>query len=283
MLECVPNVSEGRDVDVLDALAAACGASLLDRHVDADHHRSVFTLAGPGSWDALAAVVALAGAAASRLDLGIHSGVHPRLGVLDVVPFVALDDPFLAAVDAAYSFAAWVNTELAVPVFFYDGCADAYRSLPEVRRGAFTAFGPDLGLAEPHPRLGAVAIGARRPLAAVNCWLDTGDLALARTVAAAVRERDGGLPGVRALGLELPSRGVAQVSMNLVDLERTGIEEAVTAARRAVEAAGGRVERVEVVGLLPAAELARCRTEFLVWSGLGPDVTIEARLAARRA
>lgn len=285
MLECVPNVSEGRDVDVLDALATACGTSLLDRHVDADHHRSVFTLAGPGSWDALAAVVALAGAAASRLDLRTHTGVHPRLGILDVVPFVPLGVPFLAAVDAAYSFAAWVNAELAVPVFFYDACADGSRSLPEVRRGAFTAFGPDLGLAEPHPRLGAVAVGARRPLVAVNCWLDTGDLALAlaRTVAAAVRERDGGLPGVRALGLELPSRGAAQVSMNLVDLGRTGVEEACTAVRDAVAAAGGRVERVELVGLLPADELARCSAEFLAWSGLGPDVTIEARLAAPRA
>ena len=281
MLECVANVSEGRDVDVLDALARACGESLLDRHVDTDHHRSVFTLAGPGSWDALAAVVALAGAAASRLDLRTHTGVHPRLGVLDVVPFVPLGVPFLAAVDAAYSFAAWVNTDLAVPVFFYDACADGYRSLPEVRRGAFSAFGPDLGLAEPHPRLGAVAVGARRPLVAVNCWLDTDDLALARTVAAAVRERDGGLPGVRALGLELPSRGAAQVSMNLVDLERTGVEEACRAVQDAVEVAGGSVERVELVGLLPAEELARCSGEFVTWARLGPEVTIEGRLAAQ--
>ena len=281
MLECVPNVSEGRDLAVLDALSAACGASLLDRHVDADHHRSVFTLAGPGAGDALAAVVALAGTAASRLDLRTHTGVHPRLGALDVVPFVALHEPFRAAVDAAHEFASWASSELAVPVFLYDGGADGKRSLPEVRSGAFTGFGPDLGPAEPHPRLGAVAVGARLPLVAVNCWLDSDDLALARTVAAAVRERDGGLPGVRALGLELPSRGVAQVSMNLVDLARTGIEEACTTVRAAVGTAGRHVTRVELVGLLPAAELARCSTAFVSWAGIGPEATIEGRLATR--
>jgi glutamate formiminotransferase len=207
--------------------------------------------------------------------------VHPRLGVLDVVPYVALDAPFLHAIDAAFAFAAWVNTELSVPVFFYDGCAEGYRSLPEVRRGAFTRLAPDLGVPEPHPRLGAVAVGARRPLVAVNCWLDTDDLALARVVATEVRERDGGLPGVRALGFALARRGLAQVSMNLVDLERTGLEAACTAVRDAVATAGGRVAGVELVGLVPAAELARCRPEFLEWSGLGPDDTIEGRLAAR--
>ena len=283
MIECVPNVSEGRDLAVLDRLAAACGASLLDRHVDADHHRSVFTLAGPGAWDALAAVVDLAAATARVLDLTTHRGVHPRLGVLDVVPFVALDEAFLHAVDAAYAFAAWINTELGVPVFFYDGCADGFRSLPDVRRHAFAGLDPDLGLPEPHPRLGAVAVGARRPLVAVNCWLDTDDLALARAVAAAVRERDGGLPGVRALGLALASRGVAQVSMNLVDLERTGLEAACTEVRDRVQAAGGRVARVELVGLVPAGERDRCSAEFLEWAAIGPDLTIEARLAAARA
>ncbi|MFM8304922.1 MAG: hypothetical protein ACKOA9_11605, partial [Actinomycetota bacterium] len=247
------------------------------------HHRCVLTLAGPGTWDALAAVVDLATAVAGRLDLRHHAGVHPRLGVLDVVPFVALDEPALGAVDAAFAFAAWVNAELAVPVFFYDDCAEGGRSLPEVRRGAFTRFGPDLGLAEPHPRLGAVAVGARRPLVAVNCWLDRDDPALARAVAAEVRESDGGLPGVRALGLALASRGVAQVSMNLVDLARTGVEEACTAAEAAVTRAGAAVARIELVGLLPAAELARCSPAFAARAELGPEVTIEGRLGARRA
>jgi glutamate formiminotransferase len=241
----------------------------------------VFTLAGPGSWDALEAAVALATVAAERLDLRGHAGVHPRLGVVDVVPFVALDAPFMEAVDAALMFAAWINTALAVPVFFYDGCADGLRSLPEVRRGAFAEIPPDLGVAAPHPRLGAVAVGARRPLVAVNCWLDRDDRDLARRIATSLRARDGGLPGVRALGVLLPERGVAQVSMNLVDLERTGVEEACTAARDAAAAAGARVVRVELVGLVPAAEAARWSREFVAWSGLGPDVTVEGRLAAR--
>lgn len=279
MLECVPNVSEGRDPAVLDALAGACGAALLDRHVDADHHRSVFTLAGPGARDAEAAVRHLAHAVAERLDLRDHTGVHPRLGALDVVPFVALDEPIDEAMAAAGSFAGWIAETLGVPVFRYDAADPAGRTLPEVRRDAFVRRPPDEGPPQPHPRLGAVAVGARHPLVAVNCWLDAADLPLARAVAAAVRERDGGLPGVRALGLALPSHGVSQVSMNLVDLGRTGLEQACTAVRDRVEASGGQVTRVELVGLVPAAELERCSQEFRGWAGIGPDVTIEARLA----
>jgi len=282
VLECVPNVSEGRDLATLDALATACGRALLDRHVDPDHHRSVFTLAGPGDDDALAAVQALATAAAGHLDLRGHTGVHPRLGALDVVPFVALDGSPAVAVDAARTFGEWIAAEIGVPVLFYDLAADG-RTLPEVRRDAFTRLRPDLGPPTPHPRLGAVAVGARPPLVAVNCWLDTDDVVRARAVAAEVRERDGGLPGVRALGLTLATPGVAQVSMNLVDLERTGVEGACTAVRDALETRGGRVTRVELVGLLPAAELDRCSAGFRDWSGLGPDLTIEARLAERRA
>lgn len=281
MLECVPNVSEGRDARTLDALAAACGPALLDRHVDADHHRSVFTLAGPGTRDASGAARALAEAVATRIDLRRHVGVHPRLGALDVVPFVALDEPAVVAVEAAHEFAAWARATLAVPVFLYDAAAPDRRTLPDVRRAAFTRLAPDLGPDAPHPRLGAVAVGARAPLVAVNCWLSDDDVSVARAVAATVRERDGGLPGVRALGLALP--GAAQVSMNLVDLSRTGMETACTAVRDAVAARGGRVDRVELVGLLPAAELARCTPAFVAWAGLGPAITIEGRLAARRS
>ena len=266
---------------MLDALADACGRSLLDRHVDADHHRSVFTLAGPGRTDAIGAVCDLAAAAAARLDIREHRGVHPRLGAIDVVPFVALDESAVAATDAASFFTEWIAETLGVPVFRYDAADPAGRTLPEVRRDAFTRRAPDAGPAEPHPRLGAVAVGARTPLVAVNCWLTTDDLALARSVAAVVRERDGGLPGVRALGLALPSRGIAQVSMNLVDLGRTGLEGACLAVRERVETAGGHIARVEIVGLVPATELARCTPEFLAWTSVGPDVTIEARLAAR--
>ncbi len=281
MLECVPNVSEGRRPDVLDALAAACGPSLLDVHDDLDHHRSVFTLAGPGMRDAETAASALARAAAEHVDLSVHDGVHPRLGVIDVVPFCALDEDHEVAADAALAFAEWIAVDLEVPVFLYDDADPLRRSLPELRRSAFSTRRPDLGPAEPHPRLGATAVGARPPLIAVNCWLDTNDLLVAREVARSVRETDGGLPGVRALGLLLESEDVVQVSMNLIDLPVTGLEDAVAAVRRDADRDGFDVTKVEVVGLLPAAELERCSAEFRAWAGLGDDLTIEGRLAAR--
>jgi len=283
MLECVVNVSEGRRRDLVDAIGAACGRSLLDVHSDPDHHRSVFTLAGPGERDAEDAARLLARAVAERLDLSTHEGVHPRLGALDVVPFVALDGDPKVAVDAARAFAEWVGAELGVPAFLYGDADPERRSLPDVRRDAFTRRPPDQGPAEPHPHLGAVAVGARPPLVAVNCDLDRDDLTLAREIAAQVRERDGGLPGVRALGFELASRGRAQVSMNVTRLAVCGMERACTAVRRLAYEGGADVERVELVGLVPAAELGRCSPEFVAWSGIGPDQTIEARLSHDRA
>ena len=279
MLECVPNVSEGRDPVVLDALAVACGEALLDLHVDADHHRSVFTLAGENAPDALES---LALAVAEHVDLTRHTGVHPRLGALDVVPFVALDgDTRTDAVPAAHAFAVWAVDALAVPIFFYDRADAAGRTLPATRRDAFRSRVPDVGPSTPHPTLGAIAVGAREPLVAVNCELARDDLELARAVATRVRERDGGLPGVRALGLHLDSVARSQVSMNLVALERTGLQDACRAVEALARDAGTEVARVELVGLLPAAELARCDDEFRAWSGIGPDRTIEARLALR--
>ncbi|HEY8218249.1 MAG TPA: glutamate formiminotransferase [Acidimicrobiia bacterium] len=281
MLECVPNVSEGRDPAVLDALAEACGPSLLDRHEDADHHRSVFTIAGPGLRDAETAVASLALAVAARLDLTHHEGVHPRFGMLDVVPFCALDEDHDVAAAAAVGFAEWAVAELALPVFFYDDADTLRRSLPELRAEAFVKRTPDLGPARPHPTLGAIAVGARPPLVAVNCWLDTDDLLVAREIARQVREVDGGLAGVRALGLALDSEGVVQVSMNLVDLPVTGLETACAEVRRLAERDDFSVTRVEIVGLVPDAELERCSAGFRRWAGLAPDVTIEGRLAAR--
>jgi glutamate formiminotransferase len=280
VLECVPNVSEGRDERVLASMASACGRSLLDVHRDPDHHRSVFTLAGAHTPEAIRS---LAIAVAEGVDLSRHDGVHPRFGSLDVVPFVALDDspPSLAAREAL-EFASWIAATLGVPVFLF-GDADALgRALPDVRRDAFTARAPDVGPAVPHPTLGAVAVGARPVLVAVNCELDRDDDVVARAIARAVRERDGGLPGVRALGFRLASRGAAQVSLNLVALERTGLQTACDAVRAAARARGVDVARVELVGLLPAAELARTDPEFLAWAGIGPEQTIEARVRAAR-
>ena len=279
VLECVVNVGAGRG-PALDDLAAACGDALLDLHADVDHDRSVFTLAGPGDGAAETAALALADAAATQLDLSARpSGVHPRLGIVDVVPFVAVREPAAAAVAAARRAGAHLADALAIPVFFYGDADPASRSLPSVRRDAFAVRAPDLGPPRPNPRLGAAAVGVRPPLVAVNCWLDRDDLDLARAVARAVRERDGGLRGVRALGLRLGSRGVAQVSMNVTELEATGVEAACDTVRGRVEARGARVTEVEWVGLVPAAEWARCSPAFRSWSGLGESRTLEARLA----
>jgi len=216
------------------------------------------------------------------VDLTTHAGAHPRIGALDVVPFVALDGTSGdEAVDAAGAFASWVAVELALPVFLYGNADPQHRSLPDVGRDAFTKRQPDVGPPETHPQLGAVAVGARPLLVAVNCEFDSDDLALARSLAGAVRERDGGLLGVRALGFPLESTARVQVSMNLVDLAATGLQQACETVRSLALARESDVVRVELVGLLPASELARCDNEFRAWSGIGPDQTIEARLARR--
>jgi glutamate formiminotransferase len=266
---------------VLAQLADACGASLLDVHFDHDHHRSVFTLAGPTPHAAEHAARSLAETVARLVDLRRHRGVHPRLGALDVVPFVSLDgstreDARRAAVD----FAKWAVTDLGLPVFLYGDADPASRSLPDARRDAFTTRPPDLGPPSPHSLLGAVAVGARPVMIAVNCVIDTGDLAVARAIARQVRERDGGFPGVRALAFPLTARRT-QVSMNLVDLSRTGLQVACEGVQASARAVGRTVVEVELVGLLPIAELRRCTDEFRAWVGLGPEQTIEGRLADR--
>jgi glutamate formiminotransferase len=278
VLECVVNVSEGQQEQVLAELATACGPALLDVHADPDHHRSVFTLAGP---EVEGAALALAQVALDRIDIAAHRGVHPRMGAVDVVPFVALEAATpAAAVEAARRWARRAAAELGVPVFLYGEADPAGRSLPETRREAFTTRAPDFGPAVPHRSFGAMAVGARPVLVAINCELEGAELEDAREVARAVRERDGGLAGVQALAFPLASRERMQVSMNLVDLEATGIEAACEEVRRLVRAAGREVAAVELVGLAPAAELRRLSPGFLAWSGIDSLRSIESRLAA---
>ncbi len=264
VLECVVNVSEGRDAGVLQALASAAGDSLLDVHSDAHHHRSVFTLAGdPSAVEADAR--SLAAEAVDRLDLRRHAGVHPRLGVVDVVPFVPLEGSTLgSAVAARDRFLAWAGTELALPGFVYG----PERTLPDVRRRAFVDLAPDAGPPEPHETAGAVCVGARDVLVAYNVWLaDGGDVALAGEIARAVRG-----PSVRALGLDVGGR--TQVSMNLVDPMVVGPAEAYDAVAALAEVAGG-----ELVGLLPAAVLDRVPVARWPELDLDRSRTIESRLA----
>jgi glutamate formiminotransferase len=282
VLECVANVSEGRDRTTLRELADRCGRALLDVHTDTDHHRSVFTLAGPGGHDAIGAARELAAAVAARVSIEAHDGVHPFLGALDVVPFVALDrapDEHRVATAAAIEFGQWWAEQYRVPVFLYDDADAERRSLPNTRRDAFGSRRPDFGPDAPHPTLGATAVGARRPLVAINLLLFSDDAAVARRIARQIRERDGGLPGVRALGLALAAAGKAQVSMNLVDLERTGIEAACLEVCRLARSEGTDVDSVEIVGLVPRRDLDRCSDEFLSWAGIDASVvSVEARI-----
>jgi glutamate formiminotransferase len=281
VLECVANVSEGRDTDILRSLAQPIGPALIDVHADPDHHRSVFTLAGPGPRDAEAAARKLAAAVAEHVTIVGHEGVHPRLGALDVVPFVALGgttaEKQIAAL-AARSFGRWWADTHGVPVFFYDDADPGGRNLPHIRDHGFKSRAPDFGPAEPHPTLGATAVGAREPLVAINCVLITRDVDVARRIARRIRDRDGGLPAVRALGFMLESERRAQVSMNLTDLNRTGVQEACVHVRELARAEKTDVGSVELVGLMPRRELDRCSDDFLEWSGLDADATIEARV-----
>jgi glutamate formiminotransferase len=279
VLEAVVNVSEGRDPHRIRAIGAAAGRALVDVHTDPDHHRSVFTVAAREAAITEAAARRLTEVALEDLDLREHAGVHPRLGVVDVVPFVALaPTPADVATAAAHAFGTWLARTHRMPVFFYGDAAPDDRSLPTVRRDAFGTLAPDLGPAAPDLRLGATAVGSRPPLIAVNVELATTDVEIARRIARETRERDGGLLGVRALGLPLASRGTVQVSMNLVDLAATGIERACTEVRDRARVWEVAVTRVELVGLLPAAELARCSDAFRTWTGLTANDTVEARV-----
>jgi glutamate formiminotransferase len=284
VLECVVNVSEGRDLEKLRTLAAAAGGSLVDVHFDIDHHRSVFTLAGPGNLGSVEAARALAVAVAHDVTITDHAGEHPRFGALDVVPFVALGGTRAEreqAADEARTFGQWWAETFEVPVFLYDDASPQHRDLPHARTHGFRSRKPDFGPSEPHPLLGATAVGARKPLIAVNCVLISREVSDARRIARTMREAAGppnGLPGVRALGFFLNDIQRAQVSMNLVDLDRTGLQDACIHVRELAKKLGTDVAKVELVGLLPRRELDRCTDDFLEWSGIDAEDTIEARV-----
>jgi glutamate formiminotransferase len=265
------NVSEGRDTVAIDMLAEACGDLLLDVHRDQDHHRSVFTLSGHQSplLDALHELVRLA---VDILDLAGHVGVHPRFGVVDVVPFAPVgSDDLMAAIEARDRLAIWAGALLSLPCFLYGPMPDGgSRPLPEVRRGAFVTVRPDTGPDAPHPSAGAMAVGARRPLVAYNLWVRGLSLPETREVAARIRN-----PALRTLGL--PVRGGTQVSCNLVDPERLGPADAYDLVAAALPAPG-RIERAELVGLVPEAVLTRTPADRFEELDLSADDGLEARL-----
>jgi glutamate formiminotransferase/glutamate formiminotransferase/formiminotetrahydrofolate cyclodeaminase len=287
-LESVPNFSEGRDRGVIDAIGAALssGARLLDVHSDADHHRSVFTVVGDDE-QLVEALLAGIACARDRIDLQRHEGVHPRIGAADVVPVVPLRrDDMGRARATALELARRVGEELELPVFLYGELAPE-RGPAFFRRGGPMELGrrltagelePDFGPGELHPSAGGVIVGARRPLIAFNVELRGGTVEDARAIAAVIRERDGGFPGVRALGLDLPGSGRIQVSMNVEDWEAAALHEIV--ARVESEAASRDVEvaRAELVGLMPAGAAAAAAGAQLRIEGFDATRLLELRL-----
>lgn len=267
------NCSEGRDLRVIERLADAARPWVLDVHRDTDHHRCVVTIGGPGP-SVEAAVRRLALVAVDGIDLGHHQGVHPRLGALDVVPFVPLVDGAPArhgadlgdALAARDRFARWAADTLALPCFLYG----PERTLPTVRRDAFGALRPDTGPPHPHPTAGACAVGARSALVAYNIWVTGTTLATARQIAASVRG-----PCVRALAL--PVTGAIQISCNLIDPDTVGPVAVTEAVVDALHPTNGRVVRTEVVGLVPRRLLDTIPPDQWARYDLDPERTVEAR------
>jgi glutamate formiminotransferase len=287
-LEAVPNFSEGRDQAVIDAIGAALSAhaNLLDVHTDADHHRSVFTLVG----DERALVEALLAGistARERIDLRRHEGAHPRIGAADVVPVVPLlPEDAGRAQAAALELARRVGDDLGLPVFLYGelapgrGPAFFRRGGPEElqRRIEDDELAPDFGPSQLDPSAGGVIVGSRGPLIAFNVNLVGANVEAAREIAKVVRERDGGFPGVRALGLDLPGAGHAQVSMNVEDWEASALHEIVAAIEREARARGVEVAGSELVGLMPAGAAARAAGAALRIDGFDESRLLELRL-----
>jgi len=298
LVECVPNFSEGRDRAILDALKAAIaaipGAAVLDTEIDADHNRSVVTFAAPPQ-AAIEAAVAAARVAVERIDLNQHRGVHPRIGALDVLPFVPLQGVTLAdCAGLAEKAAERLWRELGIPCYLYEAAArrESRRLLENVRRGQFEGLReavmtdperqPDVGGPALHPTAGATAVGARKILIAWNINLDTADVNVARAIARVIRASSGGLPCVKALGVLLTSRGLAQVTMNLTDFETTPMHVVFEAVRREAEAHGVAIHSTEIIGLLPRRALEMAGGHFLQLPRFFPRTVLEQRLEEAR-
>src|SRR4051812_12406982 len=293
IIECIPNVSEGRRVEVLDAIAAAIravpGVRLLDYSSDASHNRSVFTLAGDAG-PLKAAIVALYERAVSAIDLRTHKGEHPRLGAVDVVPFVPIEG---VTMDGCVTLAKDVGQEIAarfgIPMFLYEEASanPARKNLEDIRRGEFEGLAakmqtpgwtPDYGPPAPHPSAGASVIGARMPLIAYNINLNTDRVDIAKRIAAAIRHSSGGLRYIKAAGFMLEDRRIAQVSMNLTNYQKTPIFRVFEIVKREAARYGVSILESEIIGLIPSAALVSAAEYYLQLERFGPNQILENKL-----
>lgn len=293
LIECIPNVSEGRRADVVarmaDAIRAIPGVRLLDHSSDPSHNRSVFTLAGDAA-GVERAVLSLFERAIADIDLRIHRGEHPRLGAVDVVPFVPIEGVTMAdCVALARKVGAAVAERFAVPVYLYEDASDnpARKNLEDIRRGEFeglalkmksAGWAPDFGPSTPHASAGASVIGARMALIAYNINLATDRLDVAKKIAAAIRQSSGGYRFVKAAGFKLEDRGIVQVSMNLTNYEKTPIFRVFETVKREASRYGVSILESEIVGLVPSAALLGAAEYYLQIDGFNADQVLENKL-----
>jgi len=278
IIQCVPNFSEGRDNKVIDALVKTAqsipGVSLADYSSDANHNRTVLTLIG-GSEGIKSAAYALAKCAKETIDLTKHKGEHPRMGAVDVIPFVPIKNISMdECVNLSKELGKSIANELGIPVFLYEESAtsEARRNLADIRRGQFEDMAakmqspqwrPDYGNTSPHPTAGIVAVGARRPLIAFNANLSTSDINIANKIAKRIRGSSGGLKYCKAIGIMLSDENIAQVSMNLVNYEATSIYTAVELIKAEAKRYGVNVINTELIGVAPAKALIDCAEYYL--------------------
>jgi glutamate formiminotransferase len=296
VIECVPNFSEGRRKNVVDgiadAIASGPGVAVLGRSMDPDHNRSVITFAGaPGA--VIAGAIRGVSKAVECIDLNRHSGVHPRLGAADVVPFVPVSGVSLEdCIEIAHQAGSEIWRTLGVPVYFYEAAAKRPERvrLENVRRGGWESIReavlrdparrPDIGGPELHPTAGACIVGARKFLIAFNVNLRTDELAVAQRIAQSIRESSGGMRCVKALGLALESRRQVQVSMNLTDFEQTPLHAVVEAVRAEAAKQNVEIAGTEIIGLVPKTVLERAAEFYLMLENFAPDLVLENRLVA---
>jgi glutamate formiminotransferase len=293
LVECVPNLSEGRRLDVIETIVSSLRRvdtiRVLDVSSDAVHNRSVITMVGQLARFA-DAMRALFDEAVAAIDMRLHQGAHPRVGAVDVVPFIPLEGVRMSeCVTLARDIAQMIASRFDMPVFLYEEAAASTgrRNLADIRRGEFEGltaklasaeWKPDFGPARPHPTAGAVVIGARMPLIAFNVNLATARVEIARAIAKSVRQSSGGLPFVKALGINLPDRGIVQVSMNLTNYEQTSLRRVFEAVEMEAARHGAAVLESEIVGLVPAAALGNVTPHDLKLAGFDERQILENRL-----